>query len=292
MDFIVDALHISIFLKSDLIGENVKIVGVSSLDNLKPNTLAFCSDDRYLENDKNILYLVNKKNQAFNNNISYIVVANPRLAYAKVLNRFFNINVTNISESSSISSTAIIGKNVTIKAGTVVGDNVVIGDNTIINSNVVIHSRTNIGEYCYIKSGAVIGEDGFGFEYDDAKVPIRIQHLGNVIIGDRVEIGANSIIARATIDSTIIGNDVKIDDLVMIAHNCKIGERTLITACVEISGSVNIGSDCWLAPNCSLIQKIKIGNNCILGIGSVIHRNVKENSVMFGNPAKKLRDNL
>jgi len=131
--------------------------------------------------------------------------------------------------------------------------------------------------------------DGFGFDFEEDGTPVRIPHIGNVIIGNNVEIGAKNTIARGTIDNTVIANNVKIDDQVHIAHNCFIGNNTIITACVEISGSVTIGENCWIGPNCSIIQKVTIGDNTTIGIGSIITKDIEANKKIMGLESLELR---
>lgn len=188
-----------------------------------------------------------------------------------------------------IHPTAKIGKSVIIGNGCTIDKNVVIGDNTEIRNNVVITDGVKIGRHCLIRSNSVIGEEGFGFEYEENGTPIRIPHLGSVEIGDFVEIGNFTAIARGTINNTVIHSHVKIDNLVHIAHNCIIGEKSLIIACAEVSGGTIVGEKCWLGVGCSTMQKIKLGDNCLIGIGAVVIEDVPPGAVMAGNPAKILR---
>ena len=178
---------------------------------------------------------------------------------------------------------AMIGSNCYI------GLNVEIGEGVEIHHNVVIVGKVTIGNYCRIKSGTVIGEDGFGYATDEDGLPVRITHTGGVVIGDHVEIGALNTICSGTVDHTVICDHVKTDDHVHIAHNCKIGRGTLITACAEISGSVTIGERCWLGPNCSIMNKITIGDGALIGLGAVVLKDVESGAVMAGNPARQLR---
>lgn len=269
---IIKVSDIAKYLKVDFFGEDFVISKVKSINEIDNFSLSF-SKNRSLNNiDTKSLIIVPidfiyDENSAF----SVILTKNPRLAFAKIVGYFFSHNKNKgKKKSSKIGSNSIIDNSVTIGHNCIIGRNVTIGKNTIINNNIIIYDNTIIGENCYIKSGSVIGEDGFGFDFEEDGTPIRIPHLGNVIIGNNVEIGAKNTIARGTLGSTIIENNVKIDDQVHIAHNCIIRENTIITACVEISGSVCIGKNCWIGPNSSIIQKIKIGNNVTIGIGSIV----------------------
>lgn len=145
-----------------------------------------------------------------------------------------------------------------------------------------------IGEECNIKSGVVIGQAGFGFEKDENGIPIHFPHLGRIVIGNNVYIGANTVIDRATLTSTIIGDHVKIDNLVHIAHNVIIGDYSYIIAGTILGGGVHIGKNCWIAPNVSIKQQLSIGDNALVGLGAVVLKNVDDNMIVVGNPAKIL----
>lgn len=170
----------------------------------------------------------------------------------------------------------------------VIENGVRIGEGTRIGSLTVIRTGTSIGRFCEIKSGAMIGESGFGFERDAGNHPLKMIHLGRVLIGDHVEIGSLTTVCRGALGDTVLGDYVKIDDHCHISHNCRIGEGAMITACVEISGSVVIGRNAWLAPGCSLVQKISIGDDAFIGIGAVVTRSVAAKARVYGNPARPL----
>ncbi|WP_164967752.1 UDP-3-O-(3-hydroxymyristoyl)glucosamine N-acyltransferase [Halarcobacter bivalviorum] len=282
----LNSIHISDiskFLNNDFTNNDYIVDKICSISNLRNNSIAF----------------VNKKNYKFDQSVEALVIAiegyeiekdskcnfifskNPRLDFVKVINKFFiNSRESKISETVKIGANCTISDDVAIGEYTVIKDNVTIGSGTIINNHVVIESNTIIGENCYIKSGAIIGEDGFGFERDENGVPLRFSHIGNVIIGNNVEIGSQTTIARGTLESTVIKDNVKIDDQVHIAHNCCIGMNTLITACSEISGSVTIGKNTWIGPNTSIKDGLIIGENVFLGIGTLITKNVKNNEII------------
>jgi UDP-3-O-[3-hydroxymyristoyl] glucosamine N-acyltransferase len=163
-----------------------------------------------------------------------------------------------------------------------------IGRGTTIGSYVKIAQNVRIGKDCIIKSGAVIGEAGFGFERDEEGKPIRFPHLGNVVIGDRVEIGSGTTVCRGTLGSTIIEDDVKIDDHVHIAHNVRVKKKAMVVACAEVSGSVVIGEEAWIGPNASILEKLNIGRQAFIGIGAVVIRDVPDGVTVVGNPARQI----
>lgn len=288
------SLEIAKFLNKELIGDNIEINGFSSLSNLVKGTVVFAKkyNKEYEETlglTKDVLAIVC---EGFENlSIPHIVSANPRLDFLRVVGSFFAEKdiPTGIHPSANIEQGANIGQNVSIGAHCHIGAKVKIGDNTTILPNCSIYGKVTIGCDCYIKPGVVIGGPGFGFEKDENGIPVHFPHTGEVIIGDDVYIGANTTIDRGTIDATVIEDHVKIDNLVHIAHNCKIGANTIITGGAFVSGGVQVGKNVWIAPNSSIHQQVKIGDNSKVGIGAVILKNVKDGDTVFGNPAKILK---
>ncbi|MDR0505766.1 MAG: UDP-3-O-(3-hydroxymyristoyl)glucosamine N-acyltransferase [Dysgonamonadaceae bacterium] len=182
-----------------------------------------------------------------------------------------------------------IGENVSIYPHVYIGENVVIGENTIICSGAKIHENCCIGKNCIIHSGAVIGSDGFGFAKEENTYR-KIPQLGNVVVEDNVEIGANTTVDRAVMDSTIIRQGVKLDNLIQIAHNVEIGENTVIAAQTGISGSTKIGKNCVMGGQVGLGGHIKIGENVSIGAQSGIISNIEEGRSIMGAPAIELKN--
>jgi acetyltransferase-like isoleucine patch superfamily enzyme len=174
-----------------------------------------------------------------------------------------------------------------VAPGAVIENGVVIGEGSVVGPNAVVRSGARIGRHCEIKSGAVICDAGFGFERDQRNRPIRMVHLGGVVIGDHVEVGALTTVVQGALADTVIEDYVKINDHVHIAHNCRIGEGTIIGGGAYLSGSIRVGRCCWIAPNCSIRQKLTIGEEAIVGIGAVVVGNVEPRSTVYGNPARK-----
>jgi len=281
----IKALDIANFLGKELIGANIGIRNVSALKHIKEYSLSFLNKINIDENiNIPVLYIIPLGKSISNGSkASYIKVKNPRLEFSKIVNNFFINRITKIIDpSAKIGKNVYFGKNVSIGKNSVIDDNVIIGDNTIIKNNVTILHGVEIGKNCLIRSGVVLGEDGFGFEYDENGVPIHFPHIGNIKIGNGVEIGANSVIARGSLDDTIIENNVKIDALVHVAHNCIIKENSFIIASSQISGSVVIGKNSWIAPSSTIIQKRVIGDNVKIGIGAVVLNNVANNKTVMG----------
>lgn len=291
----VKASEIAKFLNTRLIGDDIEITGVCSADKMEGKKITFLKKNNASENlhAKTLLLINENKRIGLKSSNSYIKTPDSRLAFAKVMNKFFSEKKkAGISPSAKIGNNATIGKGVAIGENCIIEDGAIIGKNTIMNHNIIIAKNTIIGENCYIKSGAVIGEDGFGFPIGEDNVPVKMQHSGNVVICNNVEIGSLCTINRGTIDSTVIYDNVKINDQVHIAHNCIIGKNTIITGMVNISGGAKIGENCWLGPNCSIINKVKIGNNVKVGIGAVVTRDVLDNETVMGLEALPLKDLL
>ncbi len=183
-----------------------------------------------------------------------------------------------------------IGKNVKVYPHVYIGDNVEIGDNTVIYQGVKIYHDTKIGGNCTFHANVVIGSDGFGFapqsENDFRKVP----QVGNVVIEDKVEIGAGSTIDRATIGSTILRQGVKLDNLIQIAHNVVIGENTVIAAQSGVAGSTHIGKNCMIGGQVGIIGHLKIGDGVMIAAQSGIGNNVKDGEIIQGSPAFSVGD--
>lgn len=238
----------------------------------------------------------------------YIAVENPRSILITLLQlfekkqEFTGIHHTvivgnncDISNSCYLGPYVVIGDNVrigekvTIMSGAKIGNDVVIGDETFIGYNVIIEDRSIIGRRVKIHHGAVIGKEGFGFQ-KEGNIYMRIPHLGNVIIEDDVEIGANSVVDRATLGSTIIKRGSKIDNLVLIAHNVKIGEDTAIAGQTGIAGSSIIGDRCMLGGQVGIIDHVKVGNDTIIFAQTGVIGDIPPNSVVSGTPARPHRE--
>jgi UDP-3-O-[3-hydroxymyristoyl] glucosamine N-acyltransferase len=223
------------------------------------------------------------------NNISLIIVDNPRLTFSSVLREFFYSKIIHKIQIE-LPEDVIIGKNINISKGTIIEEDVEIGENTYIGYNNVILKGTKIGKNVIIGNNNTIGGDGFGYEKNSNGDYDHIPHIGNVIIEDNVEIGNNNCIDRAVIGSTMLRKNSKIDNLVHIAHGVEIGENSLIIANSMIAGSTTVGQNTWIGPSTSIINKCKIGSNSMTGIGTVVVKSIENNELHIGVPSKKLRN--
>lgn len=191
---------------------------------------------------------------------------------------------------SYIGQNVIIGKNVKIYPNCFIGDNVVIGDNCIFFAGVKIYSETEIGSYCNFHSGCVIGSDGFGFAPINDGTFNKIPQIGNVVINDNVDVGANTTIDRATLGSTIIKKGVKLDNHIQIAHNVEIGENTVIAAQTGIAGSTKIGKNCMIGGQVGFAGHLIIGDNVRIQAQSGVGKNVKDGDILQGSPSFNYSD--
>jgi UDP-3-O-[3-hydroxymyristoyl] glucosamine N-acyltransferase len=238
-----------------------------------------------------------------------IEVANPYLAFAKLLTLFYvqphrtrgvmpeaciGIGVS-LGEDISIYPGAIVGDNVTlgdrcvVHPGAVIYDGVAIGDDTTIHANAVVRERCRIGSRCVVQPGAVIGSDGFGYAPDGSGY-YPIPQIGIVVLEDDVEIGANTCVDRAALEITLIRRGTKLDNLVQIAHNCQIGEDCMIVSQVGISGSTRIGNHVTLAGQVGVAGHLTIGDNVIVGAQSGVPGSLPANAGFSGTPVLPHKD--
>ena len=196
-----------------------------------------------------------------------------------------------VPEDAYVGAFAYIGKNVRLGAGVqiypqvYIGDNVTIGDGVILYAGVKVYAHCQIGKQCILHSGVVIGADGFGFEPDAQGVNRKIPQIGNVIIEDDVEIGANTTIDRAMMGSTVVRKNAKVDNLVQIAHNVEVGQSTFLCAQAGIAGSSKVGSHCILTGQVGVAGHLEIADNCIFGAQAGVAGSIRKPGMYQGTPA-------
>ena len=283
---------------------NITIDNISSLDSANASSISFLSDSSYiprLKETKSKVILIKKEDLKYWGKV-YILVKNPYLAFSKIATLFNELGENgkySIHESvvfgnnskpeennsirahSTIGDNCLLGKDIQIGSNVTVGDNVVIGSNTVIHSNVTIESNVKIGANCVFFSGSRIGTDGFGYAPDDDGSWAKIPQTGGVIIEDNVHIGANTTIDCGAIDNTIIKTGVKIDNLVHIAHNCVIGENTIIAAMAGFAGSSKIGKACMIGGGARIGPNISIADRTVISPTTPIARSIKKEGQRF-----------
>lgn len=258
--------------------ELIEVEYISSLSNSQNNSISYISDAKLIpllnKSTTNCLITTQTISKLIKtHDYSLIIAENPLLIFSKIINDSIDHSKSQLfignNDYQNISNNSIIGKN------TVIGSNVNIGKNCIIYPNVTIYDDTMIGDNVIIHSGSIIGSDGFGLVKDKDRW-IKVPQVGNVIIKDDVEIGANTTIDKATLDSTIISKNVKIDNHVHIAHNVTIGENTAIAACVGIAGSTSIGCNCTIGGGSGINGHINIVDNVHIHAMTMVTKSITE----------------
>ncbi|MCK5467202.1 MAG: UDP-3-O-(3-hydroxymyristoyl)glucosamine N-acyltransferase [Cyclobacteriaceae bacterium] len=317
MEFTIN--QIAAMLQGEVDGngqEKVKTIG--KIENAKKGAITFLSNPKYedfIYSSEASAVIVKKDFQPEKPiQTTLIRVADPYLSFTRLLEEYDKIksySKVGVEEPSFVSSNTEVGENIyrgafsyvgsNVKIGNnvkiyphaYIGDNVTIGDNCIFYSGAKIYAETIVGNNCIIHSGTVIGSDGFGFAPQEDDTYKKIPQLGNVVIRDNVEIGANTVIDCATIGSTIIEEGVKLDNLVQIAHNVEIGANTVIASQSGISGSTKFGKNCILAGQVGVVGHVEIGNRVTLAAKTGLSKSVKKDgSVKFGYPAMDHKDYL
>lgn len=305
------AQEIADILKGEVEGDpEIKVNGVSKIEEGKEGTLSFIANpkySKYIYSTRASVVLVNrnfKPENGINSTLIRVEDAYQALAKLLALQDSHKRNKAGISSKATIRESAQIGKNVLIDDYVYIGENAVIEDNvkvlahnyigedvtigqdTFLYPGIKIYDHCVVGQNCLIHAGVVIGSDGFGFAPQTDNNYQKIPQTGNVIIEDNVEIGSNTCIDRATIGSTVIRKGVKLDNLIQIAHNCEVGENTVIAAQTGIAGSTKIGKDCMIGGQTGFVGHIEIADRVKIAAQSGISLSIKEpGKVIQGSPA-------
>jgi len=294
-----------------IIGDNeVTIKGIGTIENANKGDITFLSNAKYID----YLDKTNASAVIIDNSLTIpkkykptlIKVTNAYESFAILLTEINKANILvrkGIEKPSYISKNSKINKNCYVGAFSYIDENVVlnekvkifpncyvgkntsIGSNTIIYSGVKIYPNTVIGNNCTIHSNSVIGSDGFGFAPQENEEFITIPQIGNVIIKDNVSIGSNTVIDKATIESTIINKGVKLDNLIQIGHNVEIGKNTVIAAQSGISGSTKVGKNSMLGGQVGVVGHLKLGDFSKYAAQAGVSKNTKNNQTVIGSPA-------
>lgn len=281
-----------------ILDKNQKIYGFKPISSAIKGEMTFCSFSgnkglELISSSKASLIIcsLNIKHKLKKINSSLIFVDNPRLWFIRCLRKFVKEKELSGIHRTAIVESKITGKSVYLGPHVHIGKNVLVGDNTKIYDGVHIHDNCYIGKNVVIDSSTIIGSDGFGYEKNPRGEWEKFPHLGGVEIHDNVEIGANSCIDRGTLENTIIGKGTKIDNLVHIAHNVKIGKNCVIVAQSLIGGGSVLEDGSYIAMSASVRDGIRIGKNSIVGMGAVVTKNISSNVTVLGVPAKPVKNN-
>ena len=286
-------------LGGELVGDgSVEVFQVASLTSAGSGEIAFLSNPKFrqqLQTTRASAVIVTQKHVE-DTAIPRIVHPNPYVYYARVVallnppslpTRMIHPMATvesKLPESVSVAPHVAIGQrvrcgeNVIIHAGCVIGDDVSIGEGSVLYPNVVIYPRCVIGARAIIHAGAVIGSDGFGFAKEGERW-IKIPQIGRVVIGDDVEIGANTSIDRGALDDTIIGHGVKLDNQIQIAHNVRIGDHSAMAGCVGVAGSTTFGKRCTVGGAGMISGHLNIGDDVHVSGGTLVAKNLSQPGV-------------
>lgn len=276
--------------------DTVQITGVAGLDVAGNGDLAFFSDakQRAAATNSAASVLIVREADADIASCARIIHAAPHAAFASALNLLFPAppHIAAVSPNAQVATTArvegaridafavvgeraLIGSGSVISAQTYIGDDVIIGENCLVHPGVQVLSGTRLGDRCIVHSGAVIGADGFGFQ-PTSQGWRKVAQVGTVVVGNDVEIGANTTIDRGAIQDTVIGNGVKIDNLVQIAHNVRIGDNTAIAGCAGIAGSTIVGARCMLGGASMIVGHLTICDDVIVSGGTLIAASITQ----------------
>lgn len=309
------AQMIASFLKGEIDGNpEVEVESISKIEEGKPGTLSFLSNpkyEKYIYETQASIVLVNKDFKPEKTVTATLIrVENAYESFASLLelyqqskpqrtgiHKLASVNEDVVLEENVyigdftvVESRARIGKNVKLYPQVYIGEGVEIGEGSIIYAGVKVYEGCKIGKNCIIHSGAVIGADGFGFAPQSDKSYKKIPQIGIVIIGDNVEIGANTCIDRATMGATLIHKGVKLDNLIQIAHNVEVGENTAMAAQTGVAGSAKIGKNNVFAGQVAVVGHITIGNDVKIGGQAGVMREAKDGELLQGSPAINFKD--
>ncbi len=284
---------------------SIEISGVQGFEQARQGHITYLGKSKFLDSLNRSGASAVLVKETVDTLMAQIIVASPELAFARLLREFH----PEPRSKSGIHDRAVVGKNIklgeqiTLSAGSCIGDDVEIGDyvhiypgvvvgdrcrigsHSVLYPNVILYRETELGNHVILHAGAVIGADGFGYTTDEKGAHYKINQIGRVVIEDHVEIGANSCIDRAAMGVTLIKRGTKIDNLVQVAHNCKIGEHSILVAQVGLAGTCTLGHHVVLAGQVGISDHVKLGDQVTVTGQSGVFRDIGSNKVFSGSPA-------
>ena len=290
--------------------DKVKLNNVAELHEANEHSVCFFDNPKFMNALKKtkagLIFVPKDFDKNLKPNTNLLLIDNPYIHFMMLVQTWLKLDLPKMKrsfdDSAKIAKSASFGKNIVIGSNCMIGENVIIGDNTTIESNCAIKNDVQIGKNCHIHpnttiyedcvlkdniiihAGCVIGADGFGYLFHNG-IHNKVPQVGNVIIEDDVEIGANSAIDRATLGSTIIGKGTKIDNLVQVGHNCQIDENSILCAQTGLAGSTIIGKTVYLAGQVGVAGHLKIDDGAMIGAQSGVMNDVPKGAKLFGSPA-------
>lgn len=300
--------EIAVLLKGEVVGNSsTRISNVDSIESAREGDLTFAFSKEHLQRleETGASCIVVPKEFNMSSTKTLIKTPDPKAAFINMLNFFYRPeqkkpgtheqavvsdkarigNGTYIGPNATVEEGVVVGDNTTIEAGTYIGKGTTIGNNTFIYPNVTVYHKCSIGSNVIIHGGTVIGSDGFGFFPKDG-IQHKIPQIGRVVIGNNVEIGSNVSIDRATIGETVIGDGSKLDNLIQIAHNVRIGKNVIIAGGAGVAGSTIIEDNVTIAAQAGIKDHLKIGKGAIIGAKSGVKDDISPGKVVIGTPAK------
>ena len=297
-------------------GKHAEFSGMAALDEATSSDVSFLGNEKYYQD-----YLKTSAGVVFipadvpehPADVALIEVENPSYAFGKIVKHFarvqrtftpgvhpsayvaddvaFDPDAVSVKAGAIVESGVVLGKGTEVGAGVVIGERVQIGEDCVLHANCTVRENCVIGDRVILQPGCVIGSDGYGYELIDGKQE-KVDQVGIVVLGDDVEIGANTTIDRARFGKTVVGKGSKIDNLVQIAHNVQIGEHSLIVAQVGLAGSSKIGNYVTLAAQSGCSGHITIGDKSVLTARAAAMKDIPGGGVYMGMPARPMREEL
>ncbi len=280
----------------------IRVSRVATLDAAEEGDLAFLANPRYAAKlpGCRASAVILHPDAAERSTLPCIVTPNPYVYYARVaqlfnpprkapagIHRSAVVECTvpesvSVGPCASIGEGAQIGEDVVVSAGVRIGRDCVIGDGTVLHPNVTIYDGCVIGRDCILHSGVIIGADGFGFARESDGSWVKIPQVGRVVIGNDVEIGANTTIDRGALEDTVIGDGVKLDNLIQIAHNVRIGEHTIMAGCAGVAGSTVIGKRCMIGGQAGISGHLEVADDVVVSAWTLVPKSLRKPGVYTG----------
>lgn len=283
-------------LGGELIGDpSIEVLQVATLASAEPGQIAFLANPKYRQQlqstrasavivpprfvgDTELPKIVHPNSYAYYARVVALLnppELRPQGVHASAVVESSVPETARVGENVVIGRDAVIGENVTLHPGCVIGDRVAIGDDSVIYPNVVVYHDCVIGKRAVVQAGAVIGSDGFGFAKDGERW-IKIPQIGRVLIGDDVEIGANTSIDRGALDDTVIGDGVKLDNQIQIAHNVTVGDHAAMAGCVGVAGSTHIGRRCTIGGAGMIVGHLELADDVHVSAGTMVTKSLRQ----------------